>query len=110
MVNGFKVEPGSKTSVSASGARTAVGVVCGPVRQRQDFAALHIEHDQRTGLRLVAFDSCLELAKCQVLKAGVERECKIAAFLRCTNAGDILDDLAAPIDDDAARSRLAAEP
>ena len=117
IVNGFSVEPGSNTSVSArlrirsrATLSRAVRVVRRPVREREDLAGLHVEDDEAAGLGLVQVDRGLELAEREVLQPRVERERQVAARLRRADRRDVLDRLVAPVDDDAAAARRAGQP
>src|SRR4051794_7011682 len=94
----------------ARSAQPVVRVVRGPVRDREEFAALRVHDHQAARLRLVRFHRCLELAEGEVLQAGVDREREIAPFLRWTDAGHVLDGFATTIDDDAPAARFPAEP
>ena len=117
IVNGFSVEPGSKTSVSArlrilSRATwlRAFGLYVGQLASARISPVCDVEDHEAAGLRLVRLDRRLQLAEREVLQARVDREREIAARLRRADRLDVLDGVAAPVDDDAAAAGLAAEP
>jgi hypothetical protein len=63
-------------------------------------------NDDAAGLGLEVGDGLLQLAVGQVLDLRVERQANVLAVLRRLDRADILDDLAAPILDHAAATRL----
>src|SRR6185437_11989283 len=79
-------------------------------RERQHLAALRVEDDDASGFRAVARDGRLQLVEGEKLDSRIDRQGEVAARLRRADRGDVLDRVAAPIDDHAARPRLAGEP
>ena len=87
-----------------------VRVVGRQIRERENLAATGVDDHEPAGLRLVPLDGCVQLAKREVLKPRIDRQREIAAGLRRAHRCNVLDDVAAPIDDDAAAAALAAQP
>ena len=117
IVNGFIVEPGSNTSVSArlricsratllrrSGCTSASWRAPGSRRS----ATSRITRPP--AFALLQLDRGLELAEREVLQPRVDREREVAAGLRRADRRDVLDRVAAAVDDHAAAARPAAEP
>ncbi len=71
---------------------------------------MRIEDHEPAGLGAVRVDGRFQLAEREVLEPRVDREREGASGLRRANRLDVLDDLAATVDDHAAAARLAAEP
>ena len=114
IVNGFSVEPGSKTSVSARlrirlrHAVARIRVVRRPVGERQDLAACASRITSPPALARFASTSLSSAER----EAGASSRSRARdrVHLRRANRLDVLDDLAATVDDHAAAARLAAEP
>ena len=85
-----------------------VRVVGRQIRECENLAATGIDDHEPASLRLVSLDGCVQLAKREVLKPRIDRQREIAAGLRRAHRCNVLDDVAAPIDDDAAAAALAA--
>jgi hypothetical protein len=100
---------GAIAQLAAGQPLAIVRVVGRPVGQRDDLAGAHVEHDDATSLGIVLGDRLLEVAVGQVLNLRIERQADFLAILRRLDRTDVLDDLAAPILDDAAATRLAQQ-
>ena len=88
----------------------AFGLYVGQLASAEDLAALRIEDHEPAGLGAVRLDGGLQLAEREVLEPRVDREREVASRLRRADRLDVLDDLAAAVDDHAAAAGLAAEP
>ena len=75
----------------------------------QHFAAACIEDDDAAGLGPVRFNRLLQLTECEVLNLAVDGEHEILAFAWGGDAGDVFDNIAAPVFDHAAAACLARE-
>ena len=116
-VNGFSVDPGSKTSVSArlrmrsrACGSTRFGLNAGQFASARISPDLRVEDHESARFRLVLLDRRLQLAEGEVLQPRVDREREVAAGLRVADRGDVLDDVAAPVDDHATAAGASAEP
>ena len=117
IVNGFIVEPGSNVSVSARlriRSRATLlrrfGLYVGQFASARISPVFASMMHEPAGLRLVALDRGLQLAKREVLQPRIDRQREVAAGLRRADRRDVLDDVAAPVDDHAAAAGRAAEP
>ena len=117
IVNGFIVEPGSNVSVSArlrirsrATLSRRFGLYVGQFASARISPVLRIDDAKPAGLGLGALDARLELAKREVLQPRIDRQREVASRLRRTDRRDVLDDVAAPVDDHAAAARRAAQP
>ena len=117
MVNGFIVEPGSNTSVSArlrifsrATLLRAFGLYVGQFASARISPVAASRMTRPPAFALFELDRRLELAEREVLQPRVDREREVAAGLRRADRLDVLDDVAAPVDDHAAAAGLAAQP
>ena len=88
----------------------AIGVVRGPVGQRQDFAGRDIQDHDATGLGLVQLHRSFEFTEREVLQPRIDRQCEIAPGLRGLDRRDVFHGLAAPVDDHAAAAGHPGQP
>ena len=117
IVNGFIVEPGSNVSVSArlrifsrATLSRRLGLYVGQLASARISPLFASMTTRPPAFALLRSTAALQLAKREVLQPRIDRQREVAARLRRTDRGDVLDDVAAAVDDHAPAAGRAAEP
>ena len=117
IVNGFSVEPGSKTSVSArlrifsrATRLRAFGLYVGQFASARISPVCASRITSPPAFARFASTADFNSRKARYCRRGVDGEREVASGLRCPDRLDVFDDFSAPVDEHAAAAWLAAEP
>ena len=92
-----------------AGVIAAVGVVAGIVGECQHFTAARIENDYRTGFGFMLPDGILQFPVGKMLHIAIQTEDDVATWLGHMKTACILNDVTAPVLDDALAAWLAGK-